>query len=225
MERETTNKAPQRGVLLRRAHELLEHRGQPTTEDALLEHLFGVAGNEQSKAIWLVLLRQILKSSALFEESEPHLWSLLAWQQTQRSLDEIEFVIIDTETTGLRPGAHRVIEVAGVRVRGGEVLGSFQSLLNPGVRVPNFIAQFTGITQAMVTTAPASHEILPDFLSFVDGAIIVGHNVGFDISFLNYEAQLLGQSFPIDGLDTIPLARRFLPGLKRFKLDNVADYL
>jgi DNA polymerase-3 subunit epsilon len=225
MERENTNKPPQRGVLLRRAHELLEHTGQPVAEDMLLEHLFGVSGTEQSKAVWLVLLRQVLKSSSLFEESEPHTWSLVAWRYTLRGLDEIEFVIVDTETTGLRPGSHRVIEVAGVRVRGGEVLGSFQSLLNPGVRIPSFIAQFTGISQEMVATAPASHEVLPGFLSFVEGAIVVGHNVGFDIGFLNYEAQLLGQSFPIDGLDTIPLARRFLPGLRRFKLDNVADHL
>lgn len=225
MERENSQKPPQRGALLRRAHELLEHTGQPVTEDMLLEHLFGVSGVEQSKAVWLVLLRQVLASSSLFEESEPHVWSLVAWRYTLRGLDEIEFVIVDTETTGLRPGSHRVIEVAGVRVRGGEVLGSFQSLLNPGVRIPTFIAQFTGITQEMVSTAPASHEALPDFLNFAEGAVVVGHNVGFDIGFLNYEAQLLGQSFPIDGLDTIPLARRFLPGLRRFKLDNVANHL
>ena len=225
MEQENTGKSPQRGVLLRRAHELLEHSGRPVTEDMLLEHLFGVNGLELSKTVWLVLLRQVLKSSSLFEESEPHIWSLVAWRYTQRSLDEIDFVIVDTETTGLRPGSHRVIEVAGVRVRGGEVLDSFQSLLNPGVRIPSFIAQFTGITQDMVATAPQAHEALPGFLSFVEGAIVVGHNVGFDIGFLNYEAQLLGQSFPIDGLDTIPLARRFLPGLRRFKLDNVANHL
>jgi DNA polymerase-3 subunit epsilon len=225
MERENIERTPQRGVLLRRAHELLEHTGQPAPEELLLEHLFGVTDGGQSSAVWLTLLRQILKSSALFEESEPHTWALTAWRQTQRALDEIEFVVVDTETTGLRPGSHRVIEVAGVRIRGGEVLGSYQSLLNPGVRIPNFIVQFTGITQEMVAAAPKSHEALPEFLSFVEGAIVVGHNVGFDISFLSYEAQLLGQSFPIDGLDTIPLARRFLHGLRRFKLDTVASHL
>ncbi len=225
MERETSERAPQRGVLLRRAHELLEHTGRPAPEDLLLEHLFGVTGVGQSGAVWVTLLRQVLKSSSLFEESEPHTWALTAWRQTQRALAEVEFVVIDTETTGLRPGSHRVIEVAGVRIRGGEVLGSYHSLLNPGVRIPNFIVQFTGITQEMLATAPKSHEALPDFLSFVGDAIVVGHNVGFDLSFLSYEARLLGQSFPIDGLDTIPLARRFLPGLRRFKLDNVATHL
>src|SRR6185503_13089119 len=146
MERENPHKAPQRGVLLRRAHELLEHTGQAVSEELLLEHLFGVTDTGQSRVVWLTLLRQVLTSSSLFEESEPHSWSLIAWRYTQRSLDEIEFVIVDTETTGLRPGSHRVIEVAGVRIRGGEVLGSYQSLLNPGVRIPNFIVQFTGIS-------------------------------------------------------------------------------
>jgi DNA polymerase-3 subunit epsilon len=225
MKQEKTEESPQRGVLLRRAHELLEHTGRPVPQEVLLEHLFGVTDAGPRSAIWVNLLHQVLGSSTLFEESEEHTWALAAWRQTQQALDEIEFVVVDTETTGLRPGAHRVIEVAGVRIRGGEMLASYQSLLNPGVRIPTFIAQFTGITREMVAAAPQSHEALPDFLQFVEGAIVVGHNVGFDIGFLSYEAQLLGQSFPIDGLDTIPLARRFLPGLKRFKLDSVAGCL
>src|SRR5258708_30586290 len=140
-------------------------------------------------------------------------------------LSELEFGVLDTETAGLRPGSDRVIEIAGIRLRGGEVLESFQSLGNPQRRLPPFIVQFTGISQQMITTAPTAENILPDFLRFIEGAILVGHNIGFDIGFLSHEAQLLGCAFPIDGLDTIPLARRFLPGLLRFKLDAVADYL
>jgi DNA polymerase III subunit epsilon len=232
MAQETTS-VPQQGVLLRRAHELLESSGHPVSEDALLAHLFGVSDGAQANAIWTTLLRRTLTSSSLFEEcadacneeGSTRAWALTAWRSTQKTLDEIEFVILDTETTGLRPGHHRVIEVAGIRMRGGEVLDSFQTLLNPGVRLPNFIVQFTGITQEMVATAPRAAEALPDFFQFIDGAILVGHNVGFDIGFLSYEAQLLGYTFPIDGLDTIPLARRFLPALKRFKLDRVAEHL
>ena len=218
---------PQQGVLLRRAHELLESFGKPVSEDLLLQHLFGVTQGEgkSNKAIWLTLLRKALRSSSMFEEIDEHQWALLAWRSTQQPLLEIEFVILDTETTGLRPGHHRVIELAGIRMRAGEVIDSFQSLLNPGVRLPAFIVQFTGITQEMLATAPKAHEVFPDFLNFIDGAILVGHNIGFDIGFLSYEAQLLGYDFPIDGLDTIPLARRFLPTLRRFKLDSVAGHL
>ncbi len=216
---------PQQGGLLRRAHELLESIGQPVSEEKLLQHLFGVTEGTAKNAIWLTLLRNALQSSSMFEETDEHQWALLAWRSTHQPLDAIEFVILDTETTGLRPGHHRVIELAGIRMRAGEVIGSFQSLLNPGIRLPAFIVQFTGITQEMVATAPKAHEVFPDFLHFIDGAILVGHNVGFDLGFLSYEAQLLGYDFPIDGLDTIPMARRFLPTLRRFKLDSVAGHL
>lgn len=222
----SVDEVPQRGTLLRRAHELLESIGRPTAEDLLIQHLFGVSeGSTGRPAVWTLLLRQTLQSSTLFEQVEEQHWSLSAWRSTQLSLDEVEFVILDTETTGLRPGPNRVIEIAGIRMRGGEAIDSFQSLVNPNRRLPPFIVQFTGITQEMVSGAPIAEQIFPDFLQFIEGAILVGHNVGFDIGFLSYEAQLLGYAFPIDGLDTIPLARRFLPGLRRFKLDSVAGHL
>ena len=217
---------PQRGTLLRRAHELLESVGQPTAEDLLIQHLFGVSEDTTGRpAVWTILLRQTLQSSSLFEQVDEQRWSLSAWRSTQLSLNEVEFVVLDTETTGLRPGPNRVIEIAGIRLRGGEVMDSFQSLVNPNRRLPPFIVQFTGITQEMVAGAPGAEQIFPDFLQFIEGAILVGHNIGFDIGFLSYEAQLLGYAFPIDGLDTISLARRFLPGLRRFKLDAVAGHL
>ena len=225
------NSPPQRGTLLRRAHELLESVGQPVAEETLIQHLFGANSNAGQQGFWTVMLRQALRSSALFEETgeigigSDVRWSLAAWRSTQQLLDDVEFVVIDTETTGLRPGPDRVIEVACVRVRGGEAIDSFQTLINPIRRIPPFIAQFTGITQEMVNDAPTAKEVMPDVMRFIDGAIIVGHNVGFDIGFLSYEAQLVGRAFPPDGLDTIPLARRFCPGLKRFKLDMVASHL
>ena len=225
------NSPPQRGTLLRRAHELLESVGQPVAEETLIQHLFGANNNTGQQGFWTVMLRQALRSSALFEEAgeigiaSDVRWSLSAWRSTQQLLHDVEFVVIDTETTGLRPGPDRVIEVACVRVRGGEAIDSFQTLINPIRRIPPFIAQFTGITQEMVNDAPTAKEIMPDVMHFIDGAIVVGHNVGFDIGFLSYEAQLIGRAFPPDGLDTIPLARRFCPGLKRFKLDMVAAHL
>jgi len=226
MVQEAVEGVPQRGLLLRRAHELLESLGRPTSEALLIQHLFGASADaSRTSAVWTLLLRQTLQSSTLFEQINEHEWSLSAWRSTQMLLSELEFVVLDTETTGLRPGSDRVIEIAGIRLRGGEVLESFQSLVNPQRRLPPFIVQFTGISQQMIATAPTAENILPDFLRFIEGAILVGHNIGFDIGFLSHEAQLLGCAFPIDGLDTIPLARRFLPGLRRFKLDAVADYL
>ena len=231
MVQEDVGASPQHGMLLRRAHDLLESLGRPAPEDLLIQHLFGASGSTSKNAFWTMLLRQTLRSSSLFVcDGEPGIasdlrWSLAAWHNAQQMLDEVEFVVLDTETTGLRPGADRVIEIAGVRVRSGEVIASFQSLINPGRRIPPFISKFTGISQDMVSSAPTAKDVLPDFLRFIEGAALVGHNLSFDINFLTHEAYLLELAFPPDGFDTIPLARRFLPGLKRFKLDAVAAHL
>jgi DNA polymerase-3 subunit epsilon len=230
MAQEDAGVSPQHGVLLRRAHDLLESLGQPAAEDLLIRHLFGTS-SDGNHAFWTVLLRQMLASSSLFEATgnpdleTNRLWSLKAWRATRQALDEVEFVVLDTETTGLRPGANRVIEVAAVRLRAGEIVASFQNLINPGQRIPPFITKFTGISQDMVNGAPSAKDVLPKLLHFIEGATLVGHNVSFDINFLTHEADLLDLTFPPDGLDTILLARRFLPGLRRFKLDAVAAHL
>src|SRR5206468_4340910 len=134
-----------------------------------------------------------LKNSSLFEQvneqaweelSQEPKWTLSAWRIAQQLLDETDFVVLDTETTGLRPGPDRIIEVAGIRLRGGEAMDSFQSLVNPGRRLPSFIVKFTGITQEMVSSAPSAAQVFPDFFTFIEGATLVGHNVGFDIGFL-----------------------------------------
>lgn len=223
-----------RGTLLRRAHDLLESLGQPTTEETLVRHLFGANSITGKNALWLTMLRQTLRSSPLFEEMSQdedanvkswRMWSLAAWKNTHLMLDTLDFVVLDTETTGLRPGADRVIEIAGVRLRGNEIVDTFQSLVNPCRRIPPFITQFTGISPEMVKNAPTAKEVMPDFLRFIEDATIVGHNVAFDSNFLCCEAHLLGLVFPTDDIDTIMLARRLCPGLKRFKLDALAAHL
>jgi DNA polymerase-3 subunit epsilon len=233
---ETSERLP-RGTLLRRAHDLLESLGQPATEETLVRHLFGANSITGRNALWVTMLRQTLRSSPVFEElsqdetgeqlsvKQWHMWALSAWRSTPLLLDTLDFVVLDTETTGLRPGPDRIIEVAGVRVRGGEIVDTFQSLVNPRRRIPPFITKFTGISPEMVKDAPTAKEVIPDFLRFVEGATIVGHNVAFDSNFLCYEAQALGMVFPTDDLDTIMLARRLCPGLKRFKLDALAAHL
>src|SRR5438309_1839181 len=192
MVQEAVEGVPQRGTLLRRAHELLESLGRPTAEDLLIQHLFGANEDTQNvttgrNAVWTLLLRQVLNSSSLFEQTSEREWSLSSWRSTHMPLENVEFVVLDTETTGLRPGPDRVIEVAGIRLRNGEVIDSFQSLVNPNRRLPPFIVQFTGITQEMVSAAPGAAQVFPDFFNFIEGAILVGHNVGFDIGclFLN----------------------------------------
>ena len=100
-------------------------------------------------------------------------------------LAEVTFVVLDLETTGTSPSECAITEVGAVRYRGGERVGVFQTLVNPGVPIPPTITVITGITEAMVLPAPPIDEVLPALLEFIGGAVIVGHNVRFDISFLD----------------------------------------
>ncbi|MBT8217301.1 MAG: DEDD exonuclease domain-containing protein [Acidimicrobiia bacterium] len=152
---------------------------------------------------------------------------------TQRSFDdlgihlsEVTFCVLDLETTGGSPADCGITEIGALRFRGGEPDGTFQTLVNPGGPIPPFITVLTGITQAMVIEAPPVEEALPAFLEFIGDAVIVGHNVRFDISFLNAAAERLGYgrlSNPY--ADTHALARRLCRNeLRNLKLSSLAAH-
>jgi DNA polymerase-3 subunit epsilon len=126
-------------------------------------------------------------------------------------LRETTFVVVDLETTG---GSHRdcaITEIGAVKVRGGEVLGEFQTLVDPSRAIPPFIAVLTGITDSMVAGAPRLASALPAFLEFAHGSVLVAHNAPFDLGFLRAGCEELGLEWPgFDSLDTARLARRVL---------------
>ena len=97
---------------------------------------------------------------------------------------EKTLVALDIETTGLDPQNDKIIEVGAVRFSGSQIQDELNSLINPGKRIPPFISQLTGITDAMVRGAPAIEEVLDQITGFTGDAPIVGHNVKFDLSFL-----------------------------------------
>ena len=99
-------------------------------------------------------------------------------------LHDVTFVVVDLETTGGSASASSITEVGAVKVRGGEVLGEFQTLVRPGESIPVFIQVLTGITDAMVAQAPRIESVLPAFLEFARDSVLVAHNAGFDVSFL-----------------------------------------
>ncbi|HVF05402.1 MAG TPA: DEDD exonuclease domain-containing protein [Frankiaceae bacterium] len=126
-------------------------------------------------------------------------------------LRDTTFVVVDLETTGGSPYASAITEVGAVRVRGGEVEGSFQTLVQPGTPIPPFIAVLTGITDAMVAGAPRIDTVLPAFLDFARGAVLVAHNAPFDLGFLRAACRQFDLEWPaFDSLDTARLARRVL---------------
>jgi DNA polymerase-3 subunit epsilon len=128
-----------------------------------------------------------------------------------RPLRDVTFVVVDLETTGGSAHACDITEIGAVKVRGGEVLGEFQTLVNPAMSIPPFIAVLTGITDAMVAGAPKLDTVLPAFLEFSQGAVLVAHNAPFDLGFLRAGCEKLGLDWPsYEHLDTARLARRVL---------------
>ena len=128
-----------------------------------------------------------------------------------RPLVDTTFVVIDLETTGGAPQTDTITEVGAVKVRGGECLGTFQTLVNPGRAIPPTITVLTGITESMVVRAPRIETVLPSLLEFVGGAVIVGHNVRFDVGFLQAALERAGRPL-LDNptVDTAALARRLV---------------
>lgn len=152
---------------------------------------------------------------------------------SQRSFDdlgaplyEVPFCVLDLETTGGSPADCGITEVGAVKYAGGVEQGVFHTLVNPGAEIPPFITILTGITHAMVVEAPPIEEVLPALLEFVGDAVVVGHNVRFDMSFLNAAAERLGYGrLPNKTADTAALARRLMPReVRNLKLSTLAAH-
>ena len=142
-------------------------------------------------------------------------------------LSEVTFVVIDLETTGASPNECAITEVGAVKYRGGACLGRFETLVNPGVPIPPFITILTGITESMLIPAPPIEEVLPSLLEFIGSAVIVGHNIRFDISFLDAALTEHGyDKLTQRRVDTLGLARRLLRDeVPDLKLGTLARYL
>jgi len=142
-------------------------------------------------------------------------------------LSEVTFVVVDLETTGTAAGSDAITEIGALKMRGGESLGTFETLVNPDVPIPPLITILTGITEAMLLPAPRISEVLPGFLEFAGGAVIVGHNVRFDVGFL--DAALARHGYPRLAntlVDTLGLARRLLRDeVPNCKLGTIARHL
>lgn len=143
---------------------------------------------------------------------QPRWESQRSFDELGRRLADVTFCVVDLETTGGSAAAGSMItEVGAVKVRGGEVLGEFQTLVNPHQLIPPFIAVLTGITDSMVATAPPIDQVLPQFLDFAQGCVLVAHNAPFDVGFLKYFAEQQGRPWPrFEVLDTARLARRVI---------------
>ena len=131
------------------------------------------------------------------------------------------YVAVDVETTGLQAGRDAIIEVAAVAFTDGKVIEEYQSLLNPERDLDPFIINLTGITQQMVDGAPTMYDVRPHVKKVMGDHVIIGHNVRFDMGFLEQERIGRGQH----RIDTVTLASIIMPGLGRYGLEGLARFL
>lgn len=124
-------------------------------------------------------------------------------------LSATTFVVVDLETTGTSARENAITEIGAVKMRGGEVIGEFQTFVNPGSPIPPFIVALTGITDAMVVAAPRIEQVLPTFLEFLGDAVLVAHNARFDVGFLKAACKAHVYEWPDpEVVDTLVLARK-----------------
>ena len=141
-----------------------------------------------------------------------------------QSLDD-SYVVFDLETTGLSAVNHRIIEIGAVKVEEGRITERFSTFVNPREPIPFEIEQLTGISDEMVIDAPAIEEVLPEFLKFCGGCVLIAHNASFDAGFIEENCRRLGIETDFTVGDTVAMARILLPSLSKFKLDHVAKAL
>ncbi|MDD2927476.1 MAG: exonuclease domain-containing protein [Candidatus Omnitrophica bacterium] len=145
-----------------------------------------------------------------------------------KNIDEIEFVIFDTETTGLEPASgDRIVELAALRFRGVKRISEFQTLVNSGQAVSAAAFAVNKISPEMLQGAPSPARVLPKFMDFIQDSCLCSYNAGFDLDFLNNELRILKISALKDifVVDILKMARRIVPGLERYALWFVADKL
>ena len=134
-------------------------------------------------------------------------------------------IVLDFETSGLSPGmGDRVIEVGAVRVEAGRITGRFQSLMNPGIRVSEFIEDYTGITNRMLRAAPSCKTVMAGFADFINDHHLVAHNASFDQRFLDAECQRIRRRYAGAFACSMLAARRVYPDAPNHKLGTLVAY-
>lgn len=204
-------------------------RGGAVDEDTLIGHVFGSAG---SPILWRSLLKQLLvapEGEEAFEQLADGSWQLARTHPKptgDQRLAALDYVVFDVETTGLKPYSQRIIEIAAIRFRGGREDEVFSTLVQPDRALPAQIVSLTRITDDLLADAPRFDAIAAPLLAFLGDDLIIGHNVSFDLAFLDAELRRAGHLSTLNArLDTLALAQRILSGQRRWNLDAVARAL
>lgn len=210
------------GSLVRQAEARLGSGSAHTLE--LARDVLNLSGHPGAAA---AAVFQLLGADPRFRVDAQGVWSLdPARAPLGASLDEVGFAVVDVETTGggVEYG-HRITDIAVVEVRGGRIVDEYQTLVNPGRRIPPGITALTGITDAMVAGAPWFEDVAEEVLSRLQGRVFVAHNVSFDWGFVAGElVRTLGDAPDPVRMCTVRMVRRLVPGLRHRNLDVVSRH-
>ena len=190
--------------------ELVEERRGPVVADEAARRLFAL--RQAPVALARTLLAEVVEADAR-----------LAWNGdavglarplgADLLLEDATYVVVDLETTGLRPGSSQICEIGAVKVVGFEIVDEFETLVDPHVPLAAMITSLTGLTDRLLRGAPSAPAAVHDFLTFAGDAVLVAHNARFDLAFLDRETErLTGSRLAAPVVDTVALARRLLAG-------------
>ena len=210
-------------ALVQETFELLSKNGGRVTLTEIVDVVFRLSHAEEELAASLV--GDLVRNDPRFSIEAGHL-AIIDDPNEHRALNEIDFVVLDLEAIGAKGLPARIIELGAYHVRSGKIIAEFQTLIDPGVPRPRFIAALTGISDEMLKGAPKFAEIVDAWLNFAGDAVLVAHNSTFDLALLNRE---IARVFPgcrmrNAELCTVKLARRIIRTLHSHNLDALAGH-
>jgi DNA polymerase III epsilon subunit family exonuclease len=211
-------------ILVQETIQMLRQRGGSAPAFEVADAVLQVPGLEAPVAA--LIISELIRDDWRMRLTPEHVVELLCEDDECRVLGETDYVVVDVETTGPKTPPCRIMEIGAYRVRRGRIVAEFQTLVNPQMEIPPFIAQLTGITDAMVRHSPLFSDIADGWLDFADTAVIVAHNALFDLRFINHEISRVfpGRKMFNPHLCTVSLSRRVVPDLPNHRLHTVADH-
>ncbi len=156
--------------------------------------------------------------------AQPSLFDFTVKKEITKSLLNRTYVVFDIETTGLNPREDMIIEIGGIKIVDGVFSETFSTFIDPKIPIPERITELTGITDRDVVGAPLCDDVIIDFYKFTENSILVGQNLQFDLSFVEIKGKPLNIYFDNEKMDTLYLARKHFPGLKKYKLGYLCSY-
>jgi DNA polymerase III epsilon subunit family exonuclease len=210
-------------ALVQETFDLLRKNGGRSAFTEILDVVFRLSNADEELAASLV--SDLVRGDPRFAIETDHL-AIVDDDFEARSLNELDFVVLDVEAIGARALPARIIEIGAYRLRSGKIIDEFQTLINPGIPLPRFISALTGITDEMLVSAPRFANMVGAWLDFSGDAVLVAHNSTFDMPLLNQE---IARVFPgcrtrNAELCTVKLARRIMPNLDSHNLDALAEH-